>query len=194
VGYVIERRSSLKNLLFLAVLVIGATGVWAGDLAGVTMPDSVQVGEDTLALNGMGLRKKAIIKVYVAGLYLAEPSSEPQEILAADSARMTRMSFRYGVKAGQLCDGWKEGLENNTPSASAAVSQQFETLCGFMEDMGKGEEMVYTFQPGEGTTVEVKGNVKGTIEGKPFADALWGCWIGPNPPSTAFREGLLGTS
>jgi hypothetical protein len=184
----------LKNLLSLAVLVIGATGAWAGDLAGVTMPDSVQVGDDTLALNGMGLRKKAIIKVYVAGLYLDQPSGEPDNILAADTARMTRMNFRYGVKAGQLCDGWEEGLENNTPGASAEVAQQFETLCGYMEDMRKGEEMVYTFQPGKGTTVEVKGSVKGTIEGKPFADALWGCWIGPSPPSTAFKEGLLGRS
>ena len=105
---------------------------------------------------------------------------------------MTRMNFRYGVKASQMCDGWEEGLENNTPGASGEVTQQFETLCGYMEDMGKGEEMVYTYQPGKGTTVEVKGSVKGTIGGKPFADALWNCWIGPEPPSVAFREGLLG--
>jgi hypothetical protein len=182
----------MKNLLILTLLIIGATGAWAGELAGVNMPDSVQVGEDSLALNGMGLRKKAIIKVYVAGLYLDEPSSEPENILASDSARMTRMNFRYGVKAGQMCDGWTEGLENNTPGASTEVVQQFETLCGYMEDMEKNEEMVYTYQPGKGTTVEVKGSVKGTIEGKPFADALWGSWIGPEPPSTAFREGLLG--
>lgn len=184
----------MKRVLILTLLLVGATGASAGDLAGISMPDSAQVGEDTLALNGMGLRKKSIIKVYVAGLYLAEPSGEPENILAADSARMTRMNFLRGVKADQLCDGWVEGLENNTPSSSAEVAQQFETLCGFMEDMKKGEEMVYTFQPGKGTTVLVKGTVKGTIEGKPFADALWGCWIGPNPPSADFKEGLLGRS
>lgn len=184
----------MKKLLILAILMVGATGAWAGDLAGVTMPDSAQVGDDTLVLNGMGLRKKAIIKVYVAGLYLAEKSGDAGSILAADSPRMTRMSFRYGVKASQLCDGWEEGLENNTPGASAEVAEQFGTLCGYMEDMEKGEEMVYTYHPGKGTTVEAKGNVQGTIEGKPFADALWGCWIGPEPPSKAFKAGLLGDS
>src|SRR5947209_15933138 len=42
----------------------------AGTLAGVTLPDSVQAGSESLVLNGMGLRKKLFIKVYVAGLYL----------------------------------------------------------------------------------------------------------------------------
>jgi hypothetical protein len=182
----------MKKLLILAMLMVGATGAWAGELAGVTMPDSVQVGDDTLVLNGMGLRKKAIIKVYVAGLYLAEKSGDAGSILAADSPRMTRMNFRYGVKAGQLCNGWEEGLENNTSSPTSEVTRQFETLCGYMEDMEKGEEMVYTYQPGKGTTVEAKGMVKGTIEGKPFADALYSCWIGPEPPSKAFKAGLLG--
>ena len=51
----------MKKLLVLALLLVGATGAWAGDLAGVTMPGSAQVGDDSLTLNGMGLRKKAII-------------------------------------------------------------------------------------------------------------------------------------
>ena len=35
---------------------------------GVTLPGSVQAGGQTLVLNGVALRKKAIFKVYVAGL------------------------------------------------------------------------------------------------------------------------------
>lgn len=184
----------MKKLLILAMLLIGATGAWAGELAGVTMPDTVQVGDDSLSLNGMGLRKKSIIKVYVGGLYLSEPSSEAGNILAADSPRVTRMSFLRGVKAGQLCGAWTEGLENNTPGASAEVAQQFETLCSYMEDMGKGDAMVYAYQPGKGTTVEVNGTAKGTLGGKPFADALFASWIGDEPPSAEFRDGLLGRS
>ncbi len=184
----------MKKFLVLTLLLAGATGAWGGELAGVSMPDSAQVGDDSLTLNGMGLRKKSIIKVYVAGLYLAEPSSDAGNILAADSPRLTRMSFLRGVKAGQLCGAWEEGLANNTPGASAELSKQFETLCGYMEDMGKGDVMVYTYEPGKGTTIEVNGTSKGTIGGKPFADALFSCWIGPEPPSVEFRDGLLGRS
>jgi hypothetical protein len=184
----------MRKLIAFTLLLIASTGAWAGELAGVTMPDTLKVGDQTLMLNGMGLRKKAIIKVYVAGLYLAEKSSDPASILTADSPRMTRMNFRFGVKAGQLCDAWKEGLENNTSNPSAEVVQQFDTLCGYMEDMEKGQEMVYTYLPGQGTTVEVDGQGKGTIEGKAFADALFACWIGPEPPGQAFKDGLLGGS
>ncbi|MDH3524762.1 MAG: chalcone isomerase family protein [Acidobacteriota bacterium] len=49
-----------------------------------------------------------------------------------------------------------------------------------------------TCVPAEGTTIEVKGSVKGTIEGKAFADALFACWLGPKPPSPGLKEGLLG--
>ena len=111
----------MKKLFILILLLTGATGAWGGELAGVSMPDSAQVGDESLVLNGMGLRKKSIIKVYVAGLYLAEPSSDAGNILEADSPRLTRMSFLRGVKSGQLCGGWEDGLANNTPGATCHV-------------------------------------------------------------------------
>lgn len=182
----------MKNLLVLAIVVAMATAAWGGELAGVTMPDTVEVGDAELMLNGMGLRKKAIIKVYVAGLYLTEKASDAAAILDSDSARRLAMDFRFGVSAEKLCGAWNEGLENNTTDASDDVKAKFETLCGYMEDVEKGETMVYTYVPGKGTEVTVKGSVKGQIEGKDFADALWACWIGDNPPSDSFKKGLLG--
>ena len=44
----------------------------AGTLAGVTLPDKADVDGKSLVLNGMGLRKKLVIKVYVGGLYLPQ--------------------------------------------------------------------------------------------------------------------------
>ncbi len=179
--------------LWILVLVAGlAPVVWADELAGVTMPDTVEVGDQTLVLNGMGLRKKAMFKVYVAGLYLTEKKDDAAAILAADTARRTAMEFRFGVSAAKMCDAWKEGLDKNTPNPSAELQAKFDTLCGFQADMEKGESMVYTYVPDKGTEVVVKGEVKGTIEGKDFADALFSCWIGPEPPGAAFKKGLLG--
>jgi len=182
----------MKKLLVLALLVGLATAAWGGELAGVTMPDAVEVGDQSLVLNGMGLRKKAIIKVYVAGLFLTEKTNDAAAILAADTARRTAMEFRFGVSADKMCDAWKEGLEKNTADPSDELKAKFDTLCGYQADMEKGEMMVYTYVPGEGTAVEIKGEAKGTIEGKDFADALFSCWIGPEPPGAAFKKGLLG--
>jgi hypothetical protein len=164
----------------------------AGELAGVEMPDSVQAAGQTLKLNGMAVRKKFFIKVYVAGLYLPAPATSADAVLGADEARRTVMHFVYDVGADSLCEGWQEGLEANTPDASAEVKKQFDTLCSWMQEVEKGQTMVFTYLPGQGTEVEVAGANKGTIEGKAFADALFACWIGPKPgPGEAFKKGLL---
>jgi hypothetical protein len=186
------RMSTMKKLLVIAVVLAATTAAWGAELAGVSMPDSTQVADQDLVLNGMGLRKKSIVKVYVAGLYLAEKSSDAKAILDSDSARRLAMDFRYGVSAEKLCGGWDDGLENNTSNASDELKAKFATLCEYMEDVEKGDTMVYTYVPGKGTEVSVKDAVKGEIAGKDFADALWACWIGPEPPSAGFKKGLLG--
>lgn len=176
----------------LLIILAIAVGAQASELAGVTMTDTTQVGDQELVLNGMGLRKKAIIKVYVAGLYLPTRQSDAEKILASDTPRQLAMDFKFGVSGEKMCDAWNDCLAANVANASEQIRADFERLCGYMDDMGKGDKMVFTYVPGEGTEASVKGQSKGTIEGKLFADALYSCWIGPNPPGEAFKKGLLG--
>lgn len=182
----------MRTLLAFCVVLAVAGGAQAGELAGVTMPDTTEVGDQQLVLNGMGLRKKAIIKVYVAGLYLPDKQSEADEILEADTARQLVMDFKYGVSGEKMCGAWEDCLEANVTNASDEIKADFKRLCGFMDDMEKGERMVFTYLPGKGTESTVKGQSKGIIAGKPFADALYSCWIGPQPPGEDFKRGLLG--
>lgn len=180
-------------LCLLAVPATTTSEARAAELEGVTLPGSVEISGQELTLNGMGLRKKLFIKVYVAGLYLPSSQQDPRAILAADTARHLVMRFKFEVGAEKMCGAWEDGLEDNTPDASIELEQQFETLCTWMDDLEKTDEMTVTYVPGQGTTIEVKGAVKGTIEGKPFADALFACWLGPEPPSSGLKEGLLGS-
>ncbi len=186
-------RSNSVAILLSSILCTGlALPAGAATFANVTMPDSVQVAGQTLVLNGMGLREKFFIDVYVAGLYLPEKQTSSQAILSADTPRRTVMHFVFNVDKGKICDAWDESLEANVPKASEALKKDFETLCSWMSDVGKGEEMVFTYVPGTGTEVEVKGETKGTIEGKEFADAIFASWIGEHPATSKLKKGLLG--
>ncbi len=163
---------------------------------GVTMPATIDVGGTTLSLNGMALRKKFIIKVYVAGLYVASASRSADEILGADAPRQMVMHFisGHGTK-DKVCGAWNDGLKDNTPGASAELQQQFVDLCGMMQDLKKGESLTITYLPGTGTTINIAGTDKGTVAGKDFADAILRCWIGPKPgPGEGFKKNLLGQS
>jgi len=146
-----------------------------------------------LVLNGMALRKKFVFKVYVAGLYLPQKETDGVKILNADGPRRLVMHWLRGVGTGKINDAWYEGLEDNTPNHSPELKKQFDTMTGMMEKVEENELIVFTYIPDKGTEVSVKGKVKGTIEGKAFADALFACWIGPKPgPGKGFKEDLLG--
>lgn len=164
-------------------------------LNGVTMPETIDVEGHSLELNGMALRKKVVFKVYIAALYLASKSSNPDEIINADAPRRMVMHFVRNVDKGKICEAWDDGLENNTPNPTAALKQQFTELCALMDDIKDGQAFVFTYVPDKGTIVEVAGAEKGTVVGKEFADAMLRCWIGPKPgPGEGFKKGLLGIS
>ena len=163
-------------------------------VAGVTLPASADVGGRTLVLNGAALRKKAVFKVYVAGLYLPTKERNGEKIIAADEPRRMIMHFVRNVGAEPICEAWTEGLAANTPSRSAELTAQFKTLCGYMEAVDERDKLVFTYVPGTGTTVEVKGKTKGVIAGKAFADAMLRTWIGAKPgPGASFKRSILGS-
>jgi hypothetical protein len=179
--------------LGLALVVLFSAPIVAGTLAGITLPDSTDVNGQQLVLNGMALRKKVVFKVYVAGLYLPAREQNGEKILAADQPRCTVMHFLRGVSANQVNEAWYDGLEANTPGYSAQLKQQFDALAALMEKLNDGDKLVFTYRPGIGTEVKVKGKVKGTLGDKAFADALFSCWIGKKPgPGEKFKAGLLG--
>lgn len=182
--------------LFLAVLLAWpATAVLAGELAGVAMPDQVEVEGKTLLLNGLGLREATFLKVdvYVAGLYLEQKSGDVDAILDPERASRIRMQFVRKVKKGKMVEAWNEGFRKNAEDLTP-LQERIDRLNGWMEDMAKTETMTFTRLPGRGVSVAVKGQEKGTIEGDDFARVLWSIWLGPEPPNEGLKKGMLGAS
>ena len=186
----VASAAALALALLLAPAAVPSAA--AADLAGVTMSDTASAGGEELVLNGMGLREKFFVDVYVAGLYLPERMRSGEAVLGSDTPRHLVMHFVRDVSAQQICDAWKESLEANVPDASADLEQDFDTLCSWMADVSDGDRMAYTYVPGEGTAVTVKGEEKGVIEGKDFADAIYASWIGEHPATGKLKKGLLG--
>ena len=103
------------------------------------------------------------------------------------------MHFLREVEAEKIASAWQDGLAANTPEADATLKERFATLSAMMETMQKGEVLDCLYEPATGSTIRVKGAIKGVIEGKDFSDALLACWIGPKPgPGEKFKAGILG--
>lgn len=181
-----------KLALALAALAL-ALPAQAKKVASVDFPDTIEVGGQTLKLNGAGLRKKFVIKVYAGGLYLAAPSGDANAIIQADAPKRVRMVFLRDVSKQQIMDAYKEGFEKNSggPGLPALV-EKLQKLAPALADMKEGSEMMVTYVPGQGTTVAAAGGGSVTVEGKEFADALFRNWLGAKPADDGLKESMLG--
>ncbi len=190
-------KSSVVGTLSLAALLIVSpvstlgTAALAGELSGVTLPDTLKAGEKTLKLNGLGLRKKAMFKVYVGGLYLESPSKDAGAIIAADQAKAIRMHFLRDLTKAQLVEAFQEGFEGNVKDR-APQKAAFDKMLALVPDVKEGSTLTFAYLPGKGTTLSAGSKELGVFEGKGFADAVFAIWLGPKPPSEDLKKGLLG--
>jgi hypothetical protein len=185
----------MKKILSVAtVLSLIASVCVAGEAAGVRMPDTTTVEGKTLKLNGIGLRKKMLFKVYVAGLYVEAPSKDPATVISADSVKCIRLHILRGLSGSQIGEAISDGFHRNSKAQMGALSERLLKLNGMFPAVVEGDQIVLTYVPGKGTMVSAKGQDKGSIEGKDFADALFAVWLGANPVQDDLKAALLGNN
>jgi Chalcone isomerase-like len=180
---------SLGVVMFVMVLMFQ---LHAASLAGVTLPDTQQVGSTRLVLNGLGVRTKYMVKVYVAGLYLEQKSSDPSAIIKADAPKQIVMQFLHGASKSQMADAFNESFNDNTPDAVKTMKPDIDRLIGALEPVKVGDQMVFTYVPGTGTTFAINGKERLTIAGPAFGPVLFSVWFGPKPPNADLKKGMLG--
>jgi len=177
----------------LVAFVLAVPVVWAGELAGVTMNDEITVGDATLKLNGMGLRKKMFVKVYVAGLYLEAPTASDAEVVSSPGVKRVVMHFLTNKATKKKMDSaWVEGFEANSPSEYDAIRDRVVEFTNLFGDMKVGDVIEVTVVPDTGTSVVLNGKEKGVIKGDDFGKALLKVWFGDHPPSDDLKAGMLG--
>lgn len=175
----------------LLSLLLASTPAFAGQLDGVTMPDTVTVGGQKLVLNGLGLREKYWLNIYVGALYLPEKTTDPAKAISEDVPKRITMHFVFHhVSKSQLCDSYDESLDKQADKVK--MKPLYDKMCTMMHDVYSGDEVVIDYVPGTGTTFSIKGQKVGTIEGTDFMKSMWTVYVGPNPPTAALKKGLMG--
>ena len=182
----------MRTLALLCSLIL-ALPLAAKELKGVTSPETLTVAGKEVKLNGMGLRKKAIFKVYVASLYVEAPSKDAAVILAADAIRKVEMAMLRDLEKGKIADAVRDGFSKNAGAGLAALQARLDKFIAVIPDLKEGEKLSITYVPGKGTSISGNDGVeKIAVEGKDFADALFSVWIGKEPVSESLRDGMLG--
>lgn len=184
-------KATLSVLVLSLALALPA-GAKEKEVSGVKFPETVSVDGKELKFNGAGLRTKAIFKVYAAGLYLETPSQDPAQIISSDQTKRVRLTMLRDLEKTKITDAISDGVQKNNKAQVAALKQRLDTFNAAIPDLKKGDELTITYVPGKGTRVQSKAGQEITVEGKDFADALFGVWLGKQPVDGDLKDGLLG--
>lgn len=168
----------------------------AATVAGVSVPDRVTLQEsgEELVLNGAGVRKKFVIKVYVGALYLPAKETTVDGIVNGPGSRRVVMHFLYKeVAAKKLVAAWNDGFAGNLPTAGQqALSERLAAFNKLFVTARSGDVYELDMVAGMGTTVRLNGKELGRIPGDDFSRALLKVWLGDKPADKGLKKAWLG--
>ena len=186
----------LALLAGVAALAMSVTAL-AADVSGVKFAAKAEVQGAQLALNGAGLRRKFIFKVYAMALYLPAKTDSAPAAIDASGPKRIEIGMLRDVGAKTFSDALREGIDDNNSAAQAKpVEPQLKQLEAVMQKVGTAKEGMrirLDWVPGAGTQVSIDGApADAPIPGKDFYRALLRIWLGPDPVQSDLKRALLG--
>jgi hypothetical protein len=156
---------------------------------------AVKLADSTLL--GTGLRTKTFlkVKVYAAGLYVADSAATGslkgkagspelyQQLVNGDFHKSMVMKFLRDVSTSQVRDAFRESLGNAGPNTEAWLA--------YFNDIKTGQEIVISWVPGTGLTTKVAGAEKSPINDKAFATSVFSIWFGAKPVQDDLKKDLV---
>ena len=184
-------RSLIAPAACWCAVALGVAADHVREESGVSMPETVGVAGRELQLNGMGLSKELFFKVYVAGLYLQEPTADARAAIHTDEAKRIVLVMLRDVSRKTFVKAVKTGILRNSSRSMPTLRARLDLLEQALPALKKGNVLEFTYLPGVGTVMRGQGK-KITIPGKDFADALFSAWLGPKPVNAGLKHQLLG--
>lgn len=186
--------------LMLAMALAAGAPAWpaspAQEVAGIRLADKVNLGGQALVLNGAGLRRHMLMRIYVAALYLPERRHDTQAVLDGDGPRRLRLTLLRALTTDQNLDALKDGLEANNSDTELEVIrprvEHFLALIRALREVPAGTVIELDYLPEEGTRVSVNDRPLGRVPGESFNRALLRIWLGEDPVQISLKRALLG--
>lgn len=186
----------MKNLLTTALLLFTVGAFAQVEINGVKLTPTLKVGDNTLTLNGGGIRKKFGFSIYVGALYLPAKSKDGNAIAKADEAQSMRIAITSGmVTSSKFIESTKEGFQKSTGGKTAPIQAKIDRFLKLFtqNEIVDGDVYDLTYLPAEGVKVFRNGKQLDVVQGLDFKTALFGIWLGSNPADEKLKTGLLGS-
>jgi hypothetical protein len=184
-----------KKLFLVAMTVLLLDGVaFSAPVAGVDIADSVSFNGTNYSLNGTGVRKKFVMKLYVGSLYTNQAFKDENEILEGPVSAVIRLDIISGLITSKLmAETVQEGFEKAMDGDSSSLQPQIDSFIGvFNEKIDKGDSFTFVGVPGQGLTAYKGEKELKVIKDDYFRKILFSIWLGNDPADKNLKKDMLG--
>jgi hypothetical protein len=186
-----KARARVKAILVLLLLIPSLA--WAVKVGETELPDMWTLNEQTLVLNGAGIREYSFLRVpvYAAALYLPARQQNESAILKATTPRVVHMKMLRDATREDSAKAWDVYLSANCKSPCVINSDARQKFLKFIPETRSGDTQTFVFREGD---LEIFRNGKslGTIVDGTFTTVVLASWIGEVPTTENLKKRLLG--
>ena len=175
----------------------GAQPPGVREVEGFRFDSTLRLHGEDLVLNGVGVRKRFFLPIYVAGLYVPRRSEDAEVLLAQRGPRRMSMRFVREVEADLFMNSLLDGMRRNYGAAQLdSWRVQIDTLSTVIRTMvmaRRGDHVSWDYSPLDGARVMQNSLPRvPAVQGEDFYNAVLRVWLGAQPADVELKRGLLG--
>jgi len=179
--------------LSIAILYFGVTNAQI-PVGRTTLNYEINRGEETLKMNGAGVRNMAFIELYSAGLYLKSKSKDPIGICFENENMSIRIKITSKlITRNTMINAIRDGFEKATDGKTEELKDRIELVNKYYaKEINKGDVLELAYIKDKGTICMLNEKELGVIPGQDFKFALYKIWLGDKPVKANLKKGMLG--
>lgn len=190
-------RRAVLGALAAGVAGLGHAQEPVREVEGFRFDSAIRLGGADLVLNGVGVRRRFFIPVYVGALYVPQRSSDPEVLLRQRGPRRMSLRFVRDVEAELFMNSLDAGMRKHytAPQLEAWKSQR-QTLTSVIANVviaRRADHVTWDYTPETGARVMQNSvPIIPSMPGEDFYNAVLRVWLGPQPADAEMKRGLLG--
>ena len=186
----------MKKLLLVLIFMgfLSTSAIAQTKIGDATLPNKVSFNEQSLVLNGAGLREKLWFDLYACGLYLSQKSSDALKIVASDEVMAVKLHILSNlVSKKKLIEAFRKGIdETNNPSDVNRLKSDIDVFLSLIKSeiaIDNVYDLVYF--PDKGLTVFENNKDLGTVKGLDFKKLVFNIWLASSPVDMELKLNLI---
>ncbi|MEZ5054380.1 MAG: chalcone isomerase family protein [Chitinophagales bacterium] len=164
-------------------------------LAGYELTPKIKLNKVDLFLNGAAVRSKFFVQTYIIGLYAEKAITDENEAIDSNLERCLRMIIITPLATAKaVSESIQSGMRDGLGSLYKAQKDLVDDIKNVVENSGvqyQDSVDIYYTKKGELKLYKNEEEIYHNKDGKLFAQAIFGMYVGKKPKDAKMKTALL---